>query len=131
MKPGRTNISNTRFRLTDIIIILLGCGLVSILSISQWQSSQQASLAIVHTDSNKVLRLSLHENHSHHITGRLGDSTLEVLDGKIRFKDSPCKRRVCTHAGWLKESGEAAACLPNGISVVLHSDTPRYDSINF
>ena len=130
MKPHH-EIPDRRFSITDILIISLGVCLVASLSVSQWQGKQSADIAIVHINHGEKMTLSLLEEHTHDIQGRLGNSQLEVSAGKIRFKNSPCTQRICIHSGWLKEGGEAAACLPNGISVVLHSDSPRYDSINF
>jgi len=131
MTSPRKNISKQRITLTDIFVISIGLGVVSILSISQWQEKDDADIAIVHNNLGEQIHLSLLDDHTHSINGRLGESQLQISGGKVRFKDSPCNQHVCMRAGWLKESGEAAACLPNGISVVLHSDTPRYDSINF
>jgi hypothetical protein len=120
-----------RFTLTDIVIIVVGLGIVGSLSVSQWQNRHVADTAIVYNNSGEPIRISLLEDHVHSIAGRLGNSELEVSHGRIRFKHSPCSQHVCIHTGWLKESGEAAACLPNGVSLVLHGDTPRYDSIIF
>jgi hypothetical protein len=117
--------------LTDVIIIVVGICIVAGLAGWQWQDRHAADIAIVHSKQAGVIQLALDEDRLHNIRGRLGNSQFEVSGGRLRFSDSPCRRRVCIHTGWLKESGEAAACLPNGISVVLHGDTPRYDSINF
>lgn len=130
MNPGHP-ISAKPFTITDIIILALGLVLVVGLSVSQWQEKHVADMAIVHNNLGEHITVSLQDEHIHNIAGRLGVSQLEVSGGKIRFKNSPCNQQVCIHTGWLKDSGEAAACLPNGISVVLHSDSPRYDSINF
>jgi hypothetical protein len=126
-----SNIPNKRITLTDLLVITIGLGLVGILFISQWQQPHHASFAIVQNNNGERLRISMQENHHYDIAGRLGKSRLEVSNGKIRFILSPCSQHLCVHTGWLKESGEAAACLPNGISMVLHSDSRRYDSINF
>jgi hypothetical protein len=126
-----SNIPEKHITLTDLLVITMGLGMVGMLSISQWQQPHHASFAIVHNNHGEQLRISMQENHHYAIAGRLGKSQLEVSDGKIRFIQSPCSQHLCIHTGWLKESGEAAACLPNGISLVLHSDARRYDSINF
>lgn len=131
MSPQHNSTYVKRPGLTDVVIIVIGICLVAGLAHWQWQDRHAADIAIVHSKQAGVTQLALHEDKVHYINGRLGNSQLEVSDGRLRFSNSPCKRRVCIHTGWLKESGEAAACLPNGISVVLHSDTPRYDSINF
>lgn len=124
-------IPKKHITLTDMLVISIGLGLVGMLTVSQWQAPHQASFVIVHNSNGKQLRIPLQDNHHYAIPGRLGNSQLEVSDGKIRFIQSPCSQHLCIHTGWLKESGEAAACLPNGISMVLHGSSPGYDSINF
>ena len=65
------------------------------------------------------------------VHGPLGDSVIEIRDGRVRFVSSPCNGKQCVHSGWLSHSGELAACLPNGIMVSVMGRERRYDSINF
>jgi len=65
------------------------------------------------------------------VPGALGDSHLQIEDGKVRFIQSPCSGKQCIHQGWVKQSGEFAACLPNRVSVQILGVDPQYDSINF
>ena len=77
---------------------------------------QQYSLA-----TDRTLRLA----------GRLGESEIRIHSGAVRFVHSPCSGKICIHSGWLRRSGEAAACLPNGVSLRLVGAEPAYDAINF
>lgn len=65
------------------------------------------------------------------VDGLRGQSMIEVRDGRARFVASPCYGKVCVHAGWLEQAGDAAACVPNGVIVSLAGSNQRYDSINF
>lgn len=65
------------------------------------------------------------------VNGDLGNSTLEIKQGKVRFIASPCKTKVCIHSGWINSSGQILACLPNGILVELLGGERKYDAINF
>lgn len=86
----------------------------------------------VHSDGHgKNQLISLSENKIIKITGRVGVSELEILDGKIRFVSSPCPNQICVHAGWLEKGGEFAACLPNRIAVELVANNTFFDAINF
>ncbi len=75
--------------------------------------------------------VGLGEDRTIEIEGSRGKSMLEVSDGAIRFVDSPCRTKRCVHAGWLKLSGEFAACLPNQVSILIAGDKRRFDAINF
>jgi len=76
-------------------------------------------------------RLNLFQNQELHATGVLGNSHIRVLDGRVRFIDSPCPNKLCVHTGWLSQGGENATCLPNRVSVQILASDPRFDSINF
>lgn len=98
-----------------------------------WQPVQNARYADIHVDGHYQQRISLNQNQVLHVHGDQGDSIIEINNGKIRFKDSPCTSKRCVLSGWLQHSGEFAACLPNRVSIALlnFADTNRYDSINF
>lgn len=66
------------------------------------------------------------------ITGRRGASIIEIAHGAVHFAASPCTGKFCVRSGWLHDSGAAAACLPNRVSLeILGHGQPRFDSINF
>ena len=51
--------------------------------------------------------------------------------GRVRVLKSPGPYQVCMRAGWLRDSGESAVCLPNQVVVQVTGPNPRFDSINF
>ncbi len=53
------------------------------------------------------------------VDGPLGTSTLEIRDGGIRFRSSPCRQKICLRAGWQRRQGAVAACVPNRIALLL------------
>jgi hypothetical protein len=65
------------------------------------------------------------------VEGRIGTSVIEVRDQRVRFTDSPCVGRHCVHSGWLSRSGQAAACLPNGVVVEVGGGRREYDAVSF
>jgi len=65
------------------------------------------------------------------VHGPLGDSVVEIKNGRVRFVSSPCRGQQCVHTGWLAHAGELAACLPNGVLVSIEGARARFDSINF
>ena len=65
------------------------------------------------------------------IDGPLGTSRIEIRDGRARFLSSPCRGKVCIHAGWLEHTGELTACLPNRVGIQLLGRHPRFDAVNF
>lgn len=80
---------------------------------------------------SKTYLFSPAQSGDYSIKGSLGISVITIKEGKVRFKSSPCQNKICLHAGWLSQSGDIAACLPNGIVVELLGEDEPYDSISF
>lgn len=79
---------------------------------------------------DRVLRFELEPARQVRLAGPLGVSVLEIGGGRARFLDSPCPGKYCIHSGWLSRSGDYAACLPNGIGLLIERGE-TWDSINY
>ncbi len=117
-------------RAGDAVIVALAVALI-------------AGLAVhVYTDATPHIVRIAHGDHEHRdypawqarripVAGPLGDTLIEIADGRVRVVASPCTQKLCVRAGWLDASGEATACVPNRVSVALLGDDPRFDAVNF
>ena len=47
---------------------------------------------------------------------------VEALDGKARVLSSNCPDKVCMLTGWISECGQVAACLPNGVALLVECE---------
>lgn len=66
-------------------------------------------------DKNKELR----------IQGPLGETAIEIKDGKARITNSPCPLKLCVRQGDLDRPGRTLACLPNRVVVGALSKTTQ------
>jgi len=96
-----------------------------------WSGQQRIALAEITINGKHWRNVELFDDQIIHVPGVLGDSVLEVKQGRIHFIDSPCTQKICIHQGWLKRGGANATCLPNRVSVTIVSDDPDFDTINF
>jgi len=96
-----------------------------------WSGWQRYALAEVSINGKHWRNIELFQDQIINVPGVLGDSVLEVKEGRIHFIDSPCRQKICIHQGWLKRGGANATCLPNRVSVTILSDNPEFDTINF
>ncbi len=71
----------------------------------------------IYSEGKEVYILSLNENNKVDIKGRLGITTVEIKDKKVRITSSPCENKLCIKQGW-KDSG-SIICLPNNIIVSI------------
>lgn len=101
------------------------------LYLSLWTAEGQGQWVRIWSSQQQATMVPLHEDRVLHIEGALGESTIVIKDGQVRFSDSPCNSKNCVRTGWLQNSGEVAACLPNEISIQLVGNIAGYDAINF
>jgi hypothetical protein len=65
------------------------------------------------------------------VRGKLGPSTIRIDETGARFVDSPCADKTCIKSAPIKDAGEIAACVPNGVMIrVLGSNGEDVDVIS-
>ena len=125
------SIETTR-RPADLVVVgilLLGVGM----AFGQWwaPAAGPADTALVFVGGHEHARLPLAVDTRLAVNGAIGVSHLQGANGAIRFVDSPCGHKLCIRAGNLRRGHDAAACVPNRVSVALTGGQRDYDSINF
>lgn len=84
-----------------------------------WSPPQPAQWLEISQGRAQLQRHRLDQDAELRIEGRRGVSHIRIEQGRARFLQSPCRNQVCVRNGWLQHRGDAAACLPNGISLRL------------
>lgn len=115
----------------DWILLAVVSALLPLVYLTVWRASETGTEITIRAGNQAPLTVSLAEDRQLHVDGRLGDSVIEIRAGKAHFAASPCTSKVCVHSGWVQQSGEFAACLPNGVSLTVAGGKRRYDAINF
>lgn len=115
----------------DLILIVIVLGILPFMYIRMWTGDTEAGYIQIQAAGNPPVTEELSPDRTIHIDGPLGDSVIEINNGRTRFISSPCRNKVCVQTGWLATSGSLAACLPNRISIFLLGEHPRFDAINF
>jgi hypothetical protein len=121
-----------KYQLTiaDKGILVLSIILLILLYKYYWITGQAANYAKILVDNSTPQQIDLQSNRQISVQGHLGESRIEIMDGRIRFIDSPCRGKYCIQAGWLSKNGDFIACLPNHVSLELHdSQETQFDSI--
>ena len=121
---------NNKPLLGDWLVIIIS--LVAVIFMFQlfWSTEQGSKLKIRQGD--KIIgTYDLNQTRDLHIHGALGDSLISIVQGKVRFKQSPCRNQYCVHQGWLSRAGQVAICIPNQISLQLIGAKSSYDSLNY
>ena len=123
-KMGKLLTTADKLLLSCIILLL------PLLYFSVWSKELYADSVKTWSPSQGFRTYTLNREQKISIEGALGNSVLEIQNGKVRFIDSPCKNKVCIRAGWLSRAGGFTACLPNKVSMEI-TGKAGYDSINF
>ena len=115
----------------DRILILLALCAMPLVYFHLWFSDKPANYLLIQSGGNAPVTEALRPNRMLNISGPLGESIVEISNGRARFASSPCTGKVCVHSGWLSNAGGFSACLPNRISLTLTGQHPRFDAVNF
>ncbi len=118
-------------KIGDKLVLIIGIVLVASLYKQLWFSEGHGDFIQITIDAKEQRLVSLAEDQILKMKGKVGISELEIHNGKIRFKHSPCTNQICVHTGWLEKGGDFAACLPNRIAVEVVANNTLFDSINF
>ncbi len=91
---------------------------LNIVLFAQVDFSQRAgSWVVIEVDHQEVHRLPLSENRIVHVQGPIGETEVEIVDGKARVVKSPCSKKLCIKSGFIQYADRFAACLPNRVVV--------------
>ncbi|MCR4742940.1 MAG: NusG domain II-containing protein [Treponema sp.] len=105
----------------DIIffLLILGAGIF----LSRNFLTKRGPSVEVNANGNKY-EYSLSQDGIYQVGGRIGNTTIEIKDGKVRIIDSPCPNKTCVHQNW----GNLIICLPNNV-IVSVKDQGEFDAI--
>lgn len=117
--------------LGDKLVLALAIGLLPLVYVMLWNDGRPGDQARILVAGQQQRMVDLHHDQRIVVHGALGDSVLEVHNGKLRFVDSPCSNKQCVHEGWIHYGGQTVACLPNKVSATILGGEQRFDAINF
>ena len=88
----------------------------------------KAEVALVKVYDQVVERLALEKDRRLSVMGRLGETVIEVKEGRVRVLKSPGPQQICVNRSWISKPGEAIICLPNRVIIEIPGRSD-YDDI--
>lgn len=85
----------------------------------------------IYNEGGLYQRLDLRQAASVKVRGPLGDSTISIKDGQVRFLDSPCPDKLCVHMGAISKTGGTLICAPNRVSVRVVGQADGPDAVSY
>ncbi|MGA2545163.1 MAG: NusG domain II-containing protein [Rectinemataceae bacterium] len=105
-----------RLKPLDIVIAIAAVGVIAFTAVVAYgPGGGQASAVLTGKGGEWVYPLSV--DRVIRVAGPLGDTIVEIQNGAIRIKDSPCPNKTCIAAGSIERTGQWLACLPNQVMV--------------
>jgi hypothetical protein len=118
-----------KLQLGDWLILIMSLAMTGYL-FSQYDSMQIAQKVQIKQGHTLLGTYTLNQQKRIVAKGPLGDSIIEIKDGKARFAHAPCHNQYCVHQGWLKHAGQLAVCLPNQVTLQLLGEK-GFDSLSY
>lgn len=117
-------------RAGDAGVLLVGTGFVIGLTVLAW-GGPRGDTAVIRAAGQIVETTALTHTHSFSVDGPLGTTRIEIEPGRARVAVDPSPRQLCVKQGWLTQSGQAALCLPNQVSLEIRGRTTAHDSLAY
>ena len=118
-------MQNKKYKLSlkilDFLIFFLAIG-ICVFSITYASSKKSGSSNLVISSPEGEFIYPLDKNEVLQFSGKEGKSVIQINDKSACFLESPCKNRTCIASGSIKENGQWAACLPNGIFIRIEAE---------
>lgn len=118
------------FRPGDWLTLVLGVALTLWLGANLWSQAKPQKV-LIRSGGQLFAEARLDQAQHIRIPGPLGESIVEIQQGRVRVAADPSPRQLCVKQGWLLHVGDAALCLPNQLSVEMAGVTRRFDSLNY
>lgn len=116
-------------RLVVALLLALTAGSFTLLG-----RQPQGAWVVVERDGRQLFRAPLSEDRSVLLPGPLGETQLQIRDGRARILASPCPHKVCLGMGGVFRSGQLIACVPNRLIVSIQGEdereAPDYDLLS-
>ena len=113
--PGYLNIS---LKVLDIPVILLAAALTLIVGITVY-SKETASSQVIIRGPDKAWVFPMDAEEQVLVSGFIGETKVKISEGRAQIVSSPCSGQTCVAAVPLRKNRQWAACLPNGVFLLI------------
>lgn len=124
-RDGNTHTQRKLWNRSDGILILsllvlAVCGYLGYSLWAGWADRNRSGEMVcdIYLDGQLVRTVSLDQPQEFSLPEK-PEVLFQIKDNKIAFIRSDCPDKVCVHTGFLRHSGQSAACLPNRLLIRL------------
>ena len=107
-----------RFRPRPLDYVALALSVLTVVAAGVFAYGDRAEASEVSIESDEGTFLyPLDVDRLVRVDGPLGETVIEIEEGRVHVHESPCRAKICIAAGWLESTGQWTACLPNRVFV--------------
>ncbi len=116
----------------DITLIFLLCVFAAVLSFYlPNRLTTNGNIVFISCGSRLVGRYSLNHDRVISVKGPLGETKVQIENGKVRIPSSPCPNHYCVKMGEICSCGSTLLCVPNQVVVrVGGNESQNLDAIS-
>ena len=107
-------LKNLRF--ADWIILLITAVLTIFLTVRIYGAAADTLHFIINGNRESWI-YSVDQNARVTVPGPLGNTVIELEDGKAQVVSSPCANQICVASGIIQRKAQWIACLPNAVLI--------------
>ena len=105
-----------RLRPLDFVAVVVAVLAVVGVSVFAYGSDTDPTGVSIQSDEGEFL-YPLNETRMIEVEGPIGRTIVEIDGNRVRVTESPCRDKICIAAGWMENTDEWTACLPNRVFV--------------
>ncbi len=120
-----------RLAVIDYAAIMLSVSLIVLFAVVAGGQGEATRVEIEAQAGSFIYPLS--EDRTLIFEGPLGQSLVEIRDGRVRVAEDPGPLQICVRQGWIEAGGEWLACLPSQLFLRITGvpDTDDVDARTF
>jgi hypothetical protein len=104
----------------DFAVLILLASLTILSGAALWSGGGEGAVTVKGPEGSWVFPRSAGETLS--VPGPLGETVVELKNGRVRVLSSPCTNQFCVAAGAIHSRGQWIACLPNRVLVSVSGE---------
>jgi len=117
-KKSPSDHSSIPLKALDIPVIILAIVLTLIVGAAVY-SGETASSHVVIRGPEKAWVYPMEAEEQVLVSGFIGETRVKISGGRAHIVSSPCGGQTCVAAAALQKNGQWAACLPNGVFLLI------------
>jgi len=107
-----------KLKIFDIVILVIILGTTGLITFSVYAGQYGDPYAHIKSQ-NEEYYYALSEPRIISVNGPLGITFIEIAEGALHVRSSPCPEKICVKSGQVSLPGEWIACLPNQVLITI------------